>query len=950
MAEKMTFKSWERTKLFDEDPAHPFTRVKGRLSGALKITLKDKDTGQAADDEAPFTLMSATDVSGIVFERAIKHMAPAPGCMDAETTKLVHIDLSDTGLPWRYTPEKNIADQKPWLILLVGTAEEIQIKGGIVNVSDSALLEHDLNRSHLWAHTQTAADNLKISRIVSPRGLPDSKGKKGLQGQHNYVAVLVPAFNDEGNAMWTVNAGNVERKFGKKGVLPVFHYWYFMTAEGGDFETLAAALHVPKAGNVGISQLHYRRHIPADGVHLEKKLEIAGAITSLKTPPDQQAAIDKVRSDLDILNDELPNSIGLPQYGRPWLQDPDAIAEGWPEELNDDPRFRGIAGLGLWMGVEAQEDLMDAAVKQAGALREAGQRIGNLAFGLMAAGSLWDQRLPTDKNQRLRILGPMMGRMLAQGGGLVLEKITSGTSPLQLALFSSAAQRVLRDRSAQTRSITGTKGGINYSEVLDEANEGEKIPDRAPDGLPHIDTVIETLGTKTLDELFQIDLERISKIMEQITRFVKEFCEAYWQDRDDLIQAGREPDVPKLQKERAIALLDKLTNFLQQLLQEFEMPCLDNRIFSTITQPDINGNSEYVRRVLESDGFRYRFYDEIARALISCMGMTPCRAHQANNPWEHDNPNLCRDLLNTLTPKPLPDTFPIDLGRLSDALVAALDPRQLEPPGKIRLCGKLSGIECTLLRPEFPIGLDYPTWVLLKKYDKEWLLPGVNSLEKDLVLALQTNPAFIHAFMMGINRQFMSEMRWRDLSVSPTCTPLRMFWGQVNYVTKKREADIEVFSEWAKKTDEPLASTALQNPALAFGNSLVIVFRTDLFRRYPQTLVYLVKTAGAVDEDKLLKDAPKLDYTEAEKPNRRYFGPTFVGSITPEITFFSFEVNPKDVDQYWLVLDEPPSELRFRNDNAFNINDHSAEFAKKMLDKPTRVAIKGSSLDFAANQ
>ena len=111
MAEKLTFKSWERPKLFDEDPAHPFVKVNGRLKGALKITVRDKDTGNVADDEAPFTLMSATDVSGLVIDRAIKHMAPAPGCMDAETTKLVHIDLWDTGLPWRYTPEKNIEKQ-----------------------------------------------------------------------------------------------------------------------------------------------------------------------------------------------------------------------------------------------------------------------------------------------------------------------------------------------------------------------------------------------------------------------------------------------------------------------------------------------------------------------------------------------------------------------------------------------------------------------------------------------------------------------------------------------------------------------------------------------------------------------------------------------------------------------------------------------------------------------
>jgi hypothetical protein len=947
MAEQLIFKSWERPKLFEEDPAHPFVKVNGRLKGQLKITVLDKDTGDVADDEAPFTLMSATDVSGLVIDRAIKHMAPAPGCMDAETTKLVHIDLWDTGLPWRYTPEKNIDDQKPWLILLVGTAEEIQIKGGIVNAADAVFLEHDLKNSHLWAHTQTAADNVKISRILSPRGLLD---KKGLLAQHSYVAVLVPGFNDEGNPMWNVNAGTVERKFGKKGVLPAFHYWSFKTTEGGDFETLAAALHIPKAGNVGISQLHYGRDIPVDNVHVKEKIEIGGAITSLKNPPDQQASIDTVRADLDILNDTLPNSIGLPQYGRPWVQNPDDINAGWPGELNDDPRFRGIAGLGLWMGVEAQEDLMDAAVKQAGALREAGQRMGNLALGLMASGSLWDQRLPTDKNQRLRILGPMMGRMLAQGGGLVLDKVTSGTSPLDKALFSSAAQRVLRDRSVQTRNVSEVSGGINYTDALNEANQGEQIPERAPNGLPHLDSITGALGIQSIEELFAIDQKRIAKIMEQIIKAVTRFCDTYRRKRDDMIEEGREADVTQLQKERSIALLEKLNGFLQQLLHDGEMPCLDNHILSDIANPDGEGDSEYIRRVLDRDAFRDRFFDEINKALINCMGMTPCRGWQANNPFSFDNPTLCDDLLNNLIPEHVPDTFPIDLGVLSDALIAALDPRQAEPPAKVRLCSRMSGVDCTLLRPEFPIGLDYPTWVLLKKYDKEWLLPGVNGLEKDSIVALQTNLAFIDAFMVGINTQFMSEMRWRDLSVSRTCTPLRMFWGQVNYVTKKREADINVFNEWAKNTGEALGSAALQNPTMANGNSLVIVFRSDLFRRYPQTLVYLVKPAVGDDVDKLLSAPPKLDHTEAERPGRKYFGPTLVGSITPEITFFSFDVIPQDVDQYWLVLDEPPSELRFVNRNNFLDNDSSAKFAKEMLDKPTRVAISGKSLELAANQ
>ena len=236
----------------------------------------------------------------------------------------------------------------------------------------------------------------------------------------------------------------------------------------------------------------------------------------------------------------------------------------------------------------------------------------------------------------------------------------------------------------------------------------------------------------------------------------------------------------------------------------------------------------------------------------------------------------------------------------------------------------------------------------------QWLLPGVDSLEKNTAVALQTNPAFIDAYMLGINTQFMSEMRWRDLAVDRTCTPLRMFWGQLNYGTEKREADIEPLAKWAELPEDPIGALSHQSilpddPLNTGGNRLVIVFRSDLFRRYPSTLVYLVKPAEGENEDNLLTIPPELEHDPSKRNERKFFGPTFMGVINPEITFFSFDVNPKDLDKYWLVLDEPPTELRFRNDEPFDKNLSSAVFANVELDKPTRVAISGVSLQNAAN-
>ena len=68
--------------------------------------------------------------------------------------------------------------------------------------------------------------------------------------------------------------------------------------------------------------------------------------------------------------------------------------------------------------------------------------------------------------------------------------------------------------------------------------------------------------------------------------------------------------------------------------------------------------------------------------------------------------------------------------------------------------------------------------------------------------------------------------------------------------------------------------------------------------------------------------------------------------ITPEVTFFVFDVKPETLDQYWLVLDEPPIELRFRNDEKDKPQDptNSATFAQSTLDQPVRVAISGKEL------
>jgi hypothetical protein len=941
----LEFLSWTRSKLLAAAE-----RDGGRLKGVLPLVLDDATTtpGQQISDNVPVRFTSASEVGGLKAS-AIRHMAPKPATSDAETTKLVHVDFNDVDLPWRYSPRRvertpPLPKQLffPWIALLVGTTDELQIEGALVkSVAGVVLSDHDLEHSYRWAHVQTEG-GVTISRLLSPRTLLP---------QRQYVAAVVPVFDAAGEFLWTGAALNVD-------VLPVFFSWPFRTGEEGDFETLATALKLRKAGDLGRADLRYRRPV-AD---VDVTLHARGAITSLKPDvsrlqpllmndaevldalralkplpgdldPDSQTAaerrqllttlvtdaVDRIaigRDDLDVLNDavvdERPRGvvppppmrkiISLPAYGGLWLEDTDAAK--WSKSLNDDPRHRGVAGLGLWMGIVEQESLMDAAVRQAGALQDAAQRIGHLALGLDAAGRLWGRRLPDAPALRLRVFGPAMGRMLAADGGTVLGRVTSDTSALDTAFFSSAAQRLMRNGTTMAR--LSREGRIDRGAMLAAANETPAAVGKNPKGLPHVDTVARVLDQRPYEEA--LGLPEFDGRLERLLRAF-----------------DGQPNTDQTAGE-----------FSRRVVGELGLERCGDFIVEFLRR-GISPTPEVLDR------------EVLLGAIEQCIGQgLEQHAQEAG-------------LGGALPRPPIADPRrPINLEALASAVASAIDPTVERPPAWVRVTSTIEGLDLkSLAPPEAPIGLDYPTWTLLNQHEREWLLPGVGALERDSIVALKTNPTFIDAFMVGINTQFISEMRWRNLPAPRVSTPLRMFWGYINHDTGKREADIQPIGEWPSKP--PAASDAddigaLSHQAIKPGDTtgkedLIIVFRTPLFRRYPSTLVYLVRPPAGADADQvdqLLKAPPRFDDSPTDRTLRRYFGPIFFGQMEPDLVFFAFDVHPDTLDQYWLVLDEPPAELRFRNDQGLEWAN-GAEFASKTIDRPTRVAISGEELERQAN-
>jgi hypothetical protein len=811
----LTFLSWQRSPMYDlvTDP----TPKDGRLVGSLPLTLRDLRSADVGTGAVPFHLASARDVAALG-PGAVLGVAPRPMARDAETTKFAHIDFRDPDLPWRYTPAKAAADRlPPWLAVLVGTAAELRLDGSTVAVlQPSVLAGHPLADSHRWAHVQDDGHR-RTSRLLSPRPL---------EPETEYLAAVVPAFDDAGQPAWDPGAGR------QPAALPVLHSWRFWTTEEGDFETLAAQIMPRSVGRLGRAPLAYRR----GEVHADT--EVRGAITTLGTDADGEPEA-AARADLAAfvaavraLADPLGRAVvALPRYGRPWVADLDGTR--WAATLNADPRFRGTAGLGLWMGLAAQDELVDAAARQLGGINLAGHLVGQLALGLAAARSLWRRRLPDDPLRRLDTLAPLL-RRLRTPTGTAMGAVAGGGSPLEAALFSSAARRMLRRGAAWTRHAAA--GAASRPALVAAANRCPP-PAARPGGLPHVDAVAGSLGLPPAAEL--------------------------------------PPGIVR-------------------------------------DPPPIDGGHR-----LDVDSFR----DLLDRAL---------------------------------RPAEPPPCSPPDLGRIVDAVAAAVDPHGAEPPALRRVRARISGIDPgDLGPPEVPVGLDFPTWTLLRDRAKEWILPGIGTLQKHSVVAMQTNPAFIDAYLVGLNTQLQNEMHWRNMPVDRRGTPLRMFWRHIDFATGQPEAEIRPLASWAAGSELGDLDHQVLQPGDATGKrDLVIVFRTDLFRRYPATMVYLARPAGpaVADVDGVLKATPDFGYAPADKANRQFLGPIFQGALAPDVVFFAFDVDPSTLDQYWLVLDEPPSQLRFRRVDAAGAPlggaaAAAARFAADTIDTPTRVGISGSYLE-----
>ncbi|MFG3705812.1 PQQ-binding-like beta-propeller repeat protein [Micromonospora sp. NPDC047670] len=166
-----------------------------------------------------------------------------------------------------------------------------------------------------------------------------------------------------------------------------------------------------------------------------------------------------------------------------------------------------------------------------------------------------------------------------------------------------------------------------------------------------------------------------------------------------------------------------------------------------------------------------------------------------------------------------------------------------------------------------------PAYELLRGLSQEHVVPNLPAVAPETMTALAANPRFIEAFLVGLNHEMSREMLWREFPADPRQTWFRQFWDVRGAASAGAPlTDIPPLTDPAWRNG-PLGShlTAVGAPG---EQSLVLVVRGELLRRYPSTIVTMRQAAWTGPEQR--------------EPTGPDVLPIFRAWLSPDLLLFGF--------------------------------------------------------------
>lgn len=458
----------------------------------------------------------------------VRRCFPREGARDHEPNLFAHVELGSADLPWRFTPGGPVAGRlRPWLVLVVvedgAQASLVTRAGEALPVLTAPVAElPSLADSWAWAHVQLAIDaeppgdlaalyasepERFVARLVCPRKL---------EPKRRYIACLVPAFDagrDAGLGVaaparttlgdaWTAQMPQVS--------LPVYHAWRFGCGARGDFESLADRLRPRVApADLGVAPLDVR----APGLGLPAvatPLRLVGALCApgaLAAPAPGTAEV-ALRAALGKVVNAGATFPLQPQPADPLLAPPcwGATQAGllpgapWQQQLNQEPGWRAVAGLGADLVNSRQEALAASAWQQLDAVRRLQRSLNRDATKEAANQRRRDRlaRLAAGDGSDFLVLGRALCSTVPCGTKTFAQYLREDTDlPAQVTAAATARLAVRTGRARRRRDLPAPSARGMTASCISPATRPDFAPRPGP-GARTLDSRMKPVDTSKL--------------------------------------------------------------------------------------------------------------------------------------------------------------------------------------------------------------------------------------------------------------------------------------------------------------------------------------------------------------------------------------------------------------------------------------------------------------------
>jgi hypothetical protein len=837
---------------------------------SVPVQLRVNDTDDAGQQ---VRLYGPGDVVGIdplqVVRTEPRHLAT-----DFEPNYFAAIDFDQPDFPWLFTPAAAGAKNRlrPWLCLVVVRKQE-----GVALNDDRSLplplLEirapalpgrelPDLSESWAWAHAQVTGSQrdagalkqalagnpaLTVSRLVCSRRLDPLT---------EYLACVVPAFDlgvkaglgqpitpeDEGalNPAWA--SGD---QAPVKVTLPVYVHWEFRTSVGGDFEALVRLLQA--------------RKMPSEAGKRLIDIGQPGFVINPPLPPGTTLELEGALRVTDAPDAVWPDGTQTPLQAalKPILDAPaKAQQDGATDPLLAPPIY------GRWHAARGTVNTAPAEQTWLDELNLDPRTRATAAFGTqviqeqqeLLMASAWEQLGEIERVNQLR----RQAQLAREVNGVYYTRHFSRFSEATLLnVVAPARSRLVVEAPAavsntRTRALLARQ--IEQSSLPVNAVSAPLRRLTSPRGA--VNARFQASGTSPGGIVASLNLHAI---------------------------------IPEERQAGAVTI--------DQVSDQASASLRPNIRFENITQTLSSGPQLGRFKIAAEDddlGVLSAVFPQLSG--VSPVGMPDSPEAQAFRvaAKEHMDYMVQRAFLSFLTfsllPIDLPDTKTQVLQHLNPATtITARVQASLQIEGSTE--AQADPLEPILDAPSFP----QPMYEALRDLSQDTLFPGLENVPPNTVTVLETNPAFIEAFLVGLNTEMGRELLWRNYPTDQRGTYFRQFWDAL---AEAQPPDIPPITSWG---DGKLGHQADS------GEQLVLLIRGELLRRYPNAVIYAV---AAVPRN------GQLDLSARPEDESH---PVFRGTLMPDVTFLGFNLTKETAmaDPGWFfVIQEQPTEPRFGLDAA----------------------------------